>query len=653
MGKRKALSLRYAIVGIAVLACLHLTRPNYLLFHSLAEVFSIVVACGIFMVAWNTRAFVQSGYLPWLGIAYLFVAALDFVHMLAYPGMGVFSDQGTNLAAQLWISARGMGSLSLLLAVLFLRRRPNMGVTVAGFAAATALLLGAIFHWRVFPLCYDEAARSLTVFKVATELSICAILIASAVMVLLGNRGQLSRGVLALVLASIATTAASELAFTMYHDPYALANLVGHYLKIVSFFLIYKALVETAMAKPFDLLFRDLKQSEQALRHSRGILETRLAQGAEDLAKTVQELDSQARDRRRAEELLRESEQRYRSLVELSPDAICVLVDGKFVYANPAAVRLFGASEAGDLIGRAMRALLPPQMARIATDLLDRSGTGPVTMTECEIARLDGQPVETESIAATIAYDGQPAVLVVLRDITPRKELEDQVTQVSEAERQRIGQDLHDGLGQLLAGLGYLTSVLQRKLSDRGIPEAMDAATISGHLKEAIVLTRSLARGLCPVDLKADGLTAALRELAARTEETFHVPCVFRSSKPVLMHDSAVATHLYRIAQEALNNAVRHGRAKHIAIDLSLRGEELLLSVADDGVGIRSDGGAGMPSDGGAVEGMGLRIMDYRARAVGGRLEIAPAAKGGTCVTCRAPLKHPSGDPIAEALSAS
>ena len=645
MGARKALNLRYAFVGIAVFACLYLTRPNYLLFHSLAEVFSIVVACGIFMVAWNTRAFVQSGYLLWLGIAYLFVAALDFVHMLAYRGMGVFPGPGTNLAAQLWISARGMEGLALLLAVLFLRRRPNVGVTLAGFAAVTALLFVAIFHWRVFPLCYDEAARSLTAFKVAAELSICAILIASAVMVLLGNRGQLSRGVLVLVLASIASTVASELAFALYRDPYALANLVGHYLKIVSFFLIYKALVETALARPFDLLFRDLKQSEQALRCSRGVLEARLAQGAEDLAKTVAELNSQARDRRRAEELLRESEQRYRSLVELSPDAICVLAGGRFIYANPAAVRLFGASEAGDLVARPTSALLPAQMAGIAMDLLDQPENGPVTLTECRIARLDGQSVETESIAATIAYDGQPAVLAVLRDITPRKELEDQVTQVSEAERQRIGQDLHDGLGQLLAGLGYLSSVLQRKLSDRGIPEAMDAATISGHLKEAIALTRSLARGLCPVGLKADGLTAALRELAARTEETFRTPCVFRSSKPVLMHDSAVATHLYRIAQEALNNAVRHGLARHIAIDLSVRGEELLLSVADDGVGIRSGGGD--------TEGMGLRIMDFRARAIGGRLEIAPGQDGGTRVTCRTPLKHPSGEPIAEALSAS
>jgi PAS domain S-box-containing protein len=790
MGKRQAQWLGYAAASIAVLGGLYLARlHSYLLFHSLGEVFSIVAACGIFMVAWNARAFLQSGYLLWLGIAYLFVAVVDLVHMLAYPGMGVFAGGGTNLAAQLWVAARYLESLSLLAAALFLRRRPKVAPTLMGYAVVVALLLGSIFYWGVFPVCFNEAGRMLTGFKVTSEVVICGILAASAVLVLWRNRGQFSRGVLGLLVASMVATVASELAFTKYRDPYGMPNVVGHYLKIVSFYLIYKALIETALARPFELLFRSLKQSEEALRRSeekyrglyesckdgivftdmggnildvnrafeamvgwsagelrrlthqfltppqwhaeearivldqvvqrgysdeyekeylrkdgtvfpvsvrvwlirdeagqpagmwgfardvterkkadkqrerliealrrsRGILEKRVGERTKELAETVRELQGEVTERLRAErglqeaikrgsetsELLRESQERYRSLVELSPDAINVFVDGKFVYANPASVRLFGASSPEDLIGREMRQFVPAGVGQLAHSGGGGDGNkGPLAMTTSKIVRLDGRAVDTESIAATIAYDGRPAVLAVMRDVSQRKELEDQVTQASEAERQRIGQDLHDGLGQLLTGMGYLSSVLQRKLSDKSLPEAVEAATIAGHLKEAIKLTRSLARGLCPVDLKADGLMAALRELAAQVEETYRLRCVFRSSRPALMQDSATATHLYRIAQEAVSNAVRHGRAKHIDIDLSARKEGIVLTVEDDGVGIPPDRNEMPPGRGElrlgdlARGGMGLRIMDYRARAIGGRLDIGPRDNGGTRVTC-------------------
>jgi PAS domain S-box-containing protein len=776
MGKRQALCLRYVVVGIAVFVGLQLARQHsYLLFHSLAEGFSIVVACGIFMVAWNARAFFQSGYLLWLGIAYLFVGAMDFVHMLAYVGMGVFAGYGMNLAAQLWIAARGMESLSLLTAVIWLRRRPNVAAALVGFGAVTGALLALIFWAGVFPRCYDEAAGALTSFKVGGEYVICAVLIASAVLILWRGRGHMGADIQALLVASMGATAASELAFTLYRDPYGTANLVGHYLKIVSFYLIYKALIETALARPYDLLFRNLKQSEEALRRgeekyrglyessrdgiiftdmagnildvnrafaemvgysaselrrltyqfltpppyraeearivldqvvargysdeyekehlckngtvlpvsvrvwlirdeagqpagmwgvvrditerrkadrqrekftealrrARGILEKRVRERTSQLAETVAKLEDEFRDRRRAEDRLRESQERYRSLVELSPDAVSVVAEGKFVYANPAALGLFGASRQEDLIGRAAGELVPPELASPGPEGGGpSSGKDPLVMAASRIIRLDGRGVDTESIAAAIAYDGRPAVLTVMRDVSGRKELESQVTQVSEAERQRIGQDLHDGLGQLLTGLGYLSSALQRKLSDKALPEAQDAAVISGHLKEAISLTRSLARGLCPVGLQADGLTAAMRELAAMTEETCHLRCLFRSSRPVPLRDAATATHLYRIAQEAVNNAVRHGRAKRIDIDLSSRPEGVFLTVEDDG--------AGIPADHAGHGGMGLRIMDYRARAIGGRLEIGPRDGGGTRVLCRVPPKAPPGDPAAE-----
>jgi len=256
------------LIGILVLFGLHLTSlHSYLLFHSIVEIFSIVVACGIFMIAWNARRFLENTYLLFLGIAYLFVGGLDLIHTLAYKGMGVFEGYGTNLPTQLWIAARYVESLSLLIGPLFLRRRLKVNFVFLGYTLATSLLLGSIFYWNLFPACFIEGT-GLTPFKKISEYTISLILLAS-IAILLKRRRDLDVSILRLLIASIGLTIASELAFTLYVHAYGLPNMIGHYLKIVSFYLIYKAIIETGLARPYALLFRNLKQSEEALRKER------------------------------------------------------------------------------------------------------------------------------------------------------------------------------------------------------------------------------------------------------------------------------------------------------------------------------------------------------------------------------------------------
>jgi PAS domain S-box-containing protein len=250
------------IIGIAVLAGLYfLSRFNYLLFHSFAEVFSIVIAFAIFAIAWNSRRLIDNNYLLFIGIAYLFVGGLDFVHTLAYKGMGVFSEHGTNLATQLWISARYLESLSLLAAALLIHRKLRTNMAFLAYCLVVGLVLASIFYWKVFPAAFIEGT-GLTTFKVISEYVISGIL-AGAIWLLFRHRNEFSTGVFRLVVASIAITIVSEMAFTLYTDAYGIANMIGHLLKIVSFYLIYKALIETGLRNPYDLLFRDLKQSEQ------------------------------------------------------------------------------------------------------------------------------------------------------------------------------------------------------------------------------------------------------------------------------------------------------------------------------------------------------------------------------------------------------
>jgi len=253
------------LVGASLLLGLYLTSHySYLLFHSLVEVFSIVVACGTFMVAWNARQFLDNDYLLFIGIAFLFVAGLDLIHTLAYQGMGVFTEYDTNLPTQLWIASRYVHSLSLLIAPLFIRRRLKPHLAFLSYAAVVSLLLASIFYWHVFPDCYIEGV-GLTPFKRTSEYIISLILLAS-IGHLLQHRTQFDPGVLRLLILSIALTIGAELTFTFYVSVYGLSNLVGHILKITSFYFIYRAIIATALVKPYRVLFRNLKQSEEDLR---------------------------------------------------------------------------------------------------------------------------------------------------------------------------------------------------------------------------------------------------------------------------------------------------------------------------------------------------------------------------------------------------
>ena len=249
--------LAFLLIGL----CLS-SLYSYLLFHSLTEIFSIVVGCCIFVLAWNSRERLDNNYLLFLGIAYLFVSALDLVHTLAYEGMGVFPGYDADLPTQLWIAARYGQSLSLLVAPVFFSRKLNVWVALLSCAAVTGLLLVVIFA-RIFPVCYVEGA-GLTPFKKVSEYLISLVLLASIVL-LLKNRTAFDRRVLRWLVASLMLTIGAELAFTFYIRVYDVSNLIGHIFEMAAFYLVYVAIVETGLEKPQRLLFRNLKQNETAL----------------------------------------------------------------------------------------------------------------------------------------------------------------------------------------------------------------------------------------------------------------------------------------------------------------------------------------------------------------------------------------------------
>ena len=255
------------LLVLPVLAGLYLTSLySYLLFHGLVETFSVAVAWTIFFLAWNTRRFQATGYLALLGIAYLFVGLIDLLHMLSYKGMGaIFPGYGADLAIEFWIGARYLEALSLLAVTFFFKRSLPPLPLLAGYALVTGLLILSIFT-GVFPVCFVDGV-GLTEFKKVSEYVISVILLASLAL-LISRRSQLEPRIFTLLAISLALTVCGELVFTLYQTMFSWLNILGHFFKLISFYLIYKAIVEKGLTRPYDLLFRDLKQSEQSLKES-------------------------------------------------------------------------------------------------------------------------------------------------------------------------------------------------------------------------------------------------------------------------------------------------------------------------------------------------------------------------------------------------
>jgi signal transduction histidine kinase len=215
------------------------------------------------------------------------------------------------------------------------------------------------------------------------------------------------------------------------------------------------------------------------------------------------------------------------------------------------------------------------------------------------------------------------------KEIAERERLEHELLEVSDREQRRIGYDLHDSLCQHLTGTALASQVLGDKLALRQLPEAHDANKVVELIEEGISLSRRLAKGLNPVELSADGLMQALDEFAATTSDLFNVECRFECEYPVLIKDTMAAVHLYRIAQEAVGNAIKHGGADRVVISLEAHEEGTVLSIEDDGRGLPDP----IPSKGG----MGLRIMANRAKMIGAGMEFRCGHAGGTIVICTRP----------------
>jgi PAS domain S-box-containing protein len=330
---------------------------------------------------------------------------------------------------------------------------------------------------------------------------------------------------------------------------------------------------------------------------------------------------------------LRDNDLRGRALLSLVPDMVLRLKrDGTILEFKPAKECPWLLPTV-ELVGRKLKDFLPDQVLAQANHFLQLTLETGLTQTfTCQYLL----PDQLRDFEARSVSCGPDEVLALVRDVTERKRLEKEILEISSQEQQRIGQDLHDGLGQHLTGITFLSKALERKLAARSLEEAADAAEIGRLVLQALAQTRNLARGLFPAELERNGIVSALRELVANVERVYQLKCQLRCADGVEITNNVVATHLFRITQEAINNSIKHGKAQHIAISMEGHPGAYELRIEDDGTGLPVSGRS---------DGLGLKIMQYRARRLGGTFEIQPVTPAGTRVTIRFSALPKAGEP--------
>lgn len=614
--KKEIVLLSLVLIGLYLISF-----ENYLVFHCLAEIFSIVVAFSIFILAWNSRRFFTNDYLLFLGIAYLFIGGVDIVHTLAYIGMGVFPRYDSNLPTQLWIAARYIESISFLIALVFLRRRLRSNYVLFGYSVVVTVLMLSIFYWNNFPDSYIEGT-GLTPFKITSEYFISLILLSSLILLYL-SRTQFGKDVLYLLMASLIITIFSELAFTFYISLYGFSNLIGHFFKILSFYLIYKAVIVIGLTKPYNLLLRDLKESEELIK------------------KTLSSLD----------------------------EAVLVIDPGtrRIITCNKAVEYIFGYAME-EMIGKNFEILHLDKNMYESFDkelfpALDKDG---VFQTEFQMRRKDGSIFLSEHTITEILDDSgrRTSYVCAIRDINEKKKIEEirleneRLISINKAKSEFINIMGHELRTPMTSIIGYSSLLKEQKYGELNTKQEFYVDNVlinSQHLIELINDILDLGKieaGKMELAIEDISLPEIINETVVLLKEKSSRKNITldKDFDPMLDIITADKQKLKLILFNLFSNAIKFSEDDGGTITISTKkeGDMAKISVSDTGIGIKEedidrifhkfeqlDQGLSRKYEG---SGLGLHITKHLVELHGGKIIVESTYGEGSTFTFYLPV---------------
>ncbi len=645
---QRALSgTKYAgpLLAAALLVALSLGAGQmYPLYHSTFEILNAAVSLGVASVALHSWRFEQDGFLAWVGAAHLPLAALTVAHLLSSPELGLLAvspDKSTRLA----VAGGYVQALALTASPIFLRlKRPprlslDTALWLAGIVAVGALL------W-VTCVTVDDASQRTHLAPGLTAWLTYATLPVGALLLTRWNQGRLSPSVVRFLMWAIVATMLGNIALSLRHPQPPLWGALGHFARLTALTLMYVAVSRAGMTEAQDRLSRALQWGEEAQR---------------------------------------QSEARYRSLAELSPDAVLVHRGDHCLYANPSSAALFGVGSPQHLVDIGLRDLARPLGPARAVEEpsihelhLYHSGEFGTRVLECELT-LRNIRRQLEVSEMPIVYEGQPAIQTTIRDVTERELMEQQLrdanellerrvaertaeaeqrsyqllvlaselVRTEERERRRLAQVLHDHLQQLLVAAKLQVGLTQRRADDPDLDKALDQ--VLGLLDESIASTRSLTVELSPPVLYEAGLVPALQWLASAMSERYGL-MVQMTGDPVDGHghgrsgesiDEEIRVLLFQAVRELLFNIVKHAGVRRATVEVSrLTAGWVKVVVSDAGRGF-NPGQLDLDT---TLGGFGLFSIRERLGLFGGRMDVESEPLRGSRVTLLVPMRRPEAD---------
>jgi PAS domain S-box-containing protein len=651
-GKKVVVEPYEMILWAAIISVLYvISLSNYLLFHTLVELFSVYVAYVIFLIVWKSRNHLENQYLLFIGIAYFFIGGMDLLYTLSYEGMGVFPELDSNMHTQFWIAARYMESISLLLAPLFFtvyskeyikKSRSLRSIERAGFARAvflaylgiTVICLLSIFVLRNFPDSYIEGS-GFTFFKITSEYIISFILLCSLIALYL-KRDRFENHVFRLLAASIILTVLGELSLSTSAGINGFFNLMGHYFKILSFYLIYKAIVETGFEDPFSLLFRELKHREEALRQ-----ETIFLKDDQGYLYRLLGLKENQFERNSCVEKVSIDEEDYHSFVQNIEGLIGFRLDENLepVLMDGAVEEITGYGKEDFLSHRVKwTELVMPEYQPLFFDNMKKVVSNPDLSREIEyrIRRKDGETKWVREILQKLPERSEAAGRIqgLVRDITRRKTAEETLTRIQEA---RI-KEIHHRIKNNLQVISSLLSLEAEKFSDEITLEAFRES--QNRVISMALIHEELYEGksMDTIDFAAYLRKLTLDLFSSYTVETEKIS--LKLDLEEVHSDMDTAIPLGIIVNELVSNSLKHafpsGREGEIQIRLhemeadtskpgasdKARGCQnkksfpYMLTVTDNGTGFPEDMDFQNP------ESLGLQLVNILVEQIDGCIEL-------------------------------